>query len=98
VDVAGLMGGGGGEKRVAIDTPPVRQVRYSAHAEKIRFVIETEPAALLRHSVKPVDGGFSILIRSGGEPAAHPESSRDAVAGSRAIAPWIRRGARGCFF
>jgi hypothetical protein len=66
VDAPGLESPFAQEQLVAVDTPPVRRVRYSRHPGKVRFVIETEKAALARYSVTPAAaGGFSVLIASG---------------------------------
>jgi hemolysin activation/secretion protein len=84
IDVPGLTASFAGEQRVEVGRPPVQRIRYSVSAEKGRFVIETDKAALHYHKVAPAEHGFLILI---GNPAGKGVSTEARNGNPAAEAP-----------
>ncbi len=55
------------EKKVAVDTKWVRQVRYFGYPDRLRLILDTEKTFLYNFSAYPVDNG--LLIHVGGKGA-----------------------------
>jgi hypothetical protein len=69
VDLIGLKSVVAGEQQITVQSGQVRKVRYFAHPDRVRVVVETTAAALTSCRVEPSPEGLVIVV---GSPQAVP--------------------------